>query len=274
MDSNKMNYANKHLVPLLNAKPAEELPALAASLVHEIKNPLAAIHMHLQLLQNYSEEVQEAELRKKLQTKITVIQNEISNLNQTLHSFFPSLQPAPSSNEVPQALDLPQLLQQIINLLKPQAERENILLELSYPKIATLKGYDSSFIRQIVLNLTLNAIQAFRVSGTTHSQSRIQLFCGERKDIASKNSMIFIEVRDNGPGISKEVQEKMFDAFYTTREQKDSGGLGLTLVQHMVGSMGGRLEVESETGKGSAFIILLHKEAPPPKAQATYLPTK
>lgn len=245
-----MTSAEETLPTVYNAEPSSELPSVAASLVHEVKNPLAAIHMHLQLLQSYTEEVQDESLRNKLNDKISMIQDEILNLNRTLSGFFTLLQPG-ASKQV-QSFNLDALLDQIVRLLEPQALREDIQIRFRESNLKNLDSWDPSFIRQIVFNLLLNAIQAFKSLSDFSGEKRIDLSSRKHKDT------IYIEVRDNGPGIPKEVQEKMFDAFYTTRKQKGNG-LGLTLVQRMLGAMGARLEVQSQKGKGASFLVCLEK---------------
>ena len=249
----KPRSADNTLPAVYNAEPSSELPTIAAGLVHEVKNPLAAIHMHLQLLQGYVEGVENQGLREKLNDKISIIQDEILNLNRTLSSFFTLLQPG-SPKEI-QSFNLDSLLEQIVRLLEPQAARDDIQIHFKASGLPNLDRWDPSFIRQIVFNLLLNAIQAFKNVSNFSKEKRIYVSARKNKDT------IYIEVRDNGPGIPKEVQEKMFDAFYTTRKQKGSG-LGLTLVQRMLSVMGARLEVQSQKSKGTAFLVCLEPPSP------------
>ena len=244
-----MKSADSNLPTLYNAKPSSELPMIAAALVHEVRNPLAAIHMHLQLLQSYVEEVEKQSLRNKLNGKISIIQGEILNLNRTLSSFFTLLQPGDPKE--PQSFNLDSLLEQIVCLLEPQALRDDVQIHFKASGLKDIDKWDPSFVRQIVFNLLLNAIQAFRNSSDFSRERHIHV--GTRKD----KDTIYIEVRDNGPGIPKEVQEKMFDAFYTTRLKQKGSGLGLTLVQRMLSAMGARLEVQSQKNKGTAFLVCL-----------------
>ena len=234
--------------------PSPELPEFVAGLVHEVKNPLAAIHLHLQLLQNYVGEVQEEKLRNKINDKIVLIQDEILNLNQTLHSFLSVMQ-AQTQNNI-YNFELDDLLEQIVKLLEPQLKRDDIQIVFEKSKLAKIRQFNPALIRQIILNLILNAIQAFKNlnEASKNKEKFIWLSSGIYK------ASIYVEIKDNGPGISKDVQEKMFDAFYTTHKKR-SGGLGLTLVQHIIESIGARLEVQSETGKGARFIVWLNNNS-------------
>ena len=249
----ELTSAKNQLPAVYNAEPSSELPAIAAGLVHEIKNPLAAIHMHLQLLQNYLEEVEEQELRSKLNDKISIIQDEILNLNKTLGAFFSFLQPG-APKEI-QSFNLDNLIEQIVRLLEPQAAREAIHIHFKQSGLPDFDIWNPGFIRQIVFNLLLNAIQAFKGSGKLSPEKRhIDL------RVSKDKNTVYIEISDNGPGIPKEIQEKIFDAFYSTRKQKGSG-LGLTLVQRMLKLIGGHLELRSEEGKGTSFLVCLYMDS-------------
>lgn len=236
------------------APPAEELPALAAGLVHEVKNPLAAIHMHLQLLEGYLDEIQEDELRAKTQKKVSIIKKEISGLDSTLHNFVSLIRPQARQKDL--SVDLNQLVGDVIRLLEPQALREGIDLQYHPGATALLNSADSSFLKQIVLNLVLNSIQAFHESEIPLEERSIDVHTGRREGLP------FFVVSDNGPGIPEDVQQKMFDPFFSTKQGKGSG-LGLTLVKKMVGEIGGRMEVRSAPGQGASFAVILGGEQAP-----------
>ncbi len=247
----------KLLTALEHKTPSSELPSLAAGLVHEVKNPLAAIHMHLQLLENYLGDVEDESLQNKLKDKVSLIQNEIVKLNQTLHGFFTILHPRSTNDNQDYNLDL--LVEEVIRLLNPQALRENVRILFQKGMRQNRQKGDSSFLRQIILNLILNAIQALKNSQPESKERYIHI------STSQKDGLISIRVKDNGPGIPEDVQKKMFEAFYTTNSDKKGHGLGLTLVQRMVASLGGHLEVESQADEGSCFTVILKQSQTSPK---------
>ncbi len=236
---------------------AEELPALAAGLVHEVKNPLAAIHMHLQLLENYVGDIDEAELRGKIGDKVRLIKNEILGLNRTLHNFLSMIRPGTGPKELSD--DLNGLVGEVVELLEPQALREGIELTFRPGNVASFEAADASFVKQIVLNLILNSIQAFQGS-EDFDDRRIEVSTGEKKCYP------YIAIADNGPGIPENVQERIFDAFFSTKGGKGSG-LGLTLVRKMVIALGGRIELQSTPGEGTKFLVLLRGKGAPPEIE-------
>ncbi len=233
-----------------------ELPTLAAGFVHEIKNPLAAIHLHLQLLQNQIEEVKEEKIKIKLKDKVSLIQDEIKNLRYTLENLFVMFESEQKKLERTEG-SFDAIILQIIRLLEPQFSRAGVKVIFQPSHIPCPPHLDPIFIRQIILNLILNALQAYEHQneinkGYVLAEQSIQIGVSE---IAAE---LILTVKDGGPGIPKEIQEKIFDPFYTTKSN-GGGGLGLTLVQKMVVLMNGRIKIESWEGKGTAFIIILPK---------------
>ena len=225
-----------------------ELPVLAAGLVHEVKNPLAAIHMHLQLLEGYVGDIDDDLLRDKISGKVGVIKKEILSLNRTLHNFLSLIRPGAGEKEV--SSDLNRLVGEVVDLLEPQALREGIDLQFQPGELHAHRNLDASFVKQIVLNLILNSIQAFQATELSAGDDRaIHVTTGERKTYP------FVGSADNGPGIPEDVQKQIFDPFFTTKRGKGSG-LGLTLVRKMVQELGGYVEVNSTPGEGARFLVV------------------
>jgi len=227
-----------------------DLPVLAAGLVHEVKNPLAAIHLHLQLLENYSAEIQDAELKDKIVKKVSVIKHEINGLNYTLQEFLRYIRPDHAVKKI--GYDINFLITEIITFVEPQAKSEEIILSFTPGKIDSKLEIDPSFIKQIVLNLILNSIQAFSQSATTVDRQEIRISTG------TKEHATWIRVADNGPGMTAEVQQKIFTPFFTTK--KEGSGLGLAIVKKMIAELGGEIEVKSAPGKGTEITIILGDE--------------
>ncbi|HMX57218.1 MAG TPA: HAMP domain-containing sensor histidine kinase [Leptospiraceae bacterium] len=228
-----------------NAIVARELPPLAAGLVHEVRNPLAAIHLHLQLLESYIGQVRDPELREKMQGKARVIKTEIMNLNQTLQDFLRMLREERVEKQIG---DLNTAVREVIELLEPQARQEHIDLAFRPGELGSNTVFEPTFVKQILVNLILNSVQAFE-KAKQQADKRIFVETG----MEGKNA--FFRVRDNGPGISPEVQARIFEPFFSTKEE--GSGLGLSLVQKMTGEMGGDIRVSSVPDEGAEFTIVL-----------------
>lgn len=221
-----------------------ELPPLAAGLVHEVKNPLAAIHLHLQLLESYIAQVKDPDLRGKMLDKAAVIKKEIVGLNQTLHDFLRRLRDAAPVEK--QIGDLNTVVQDVIQLLEPQALHESIKLEF-HPGELKASAFEPTFVKQILVNLILNSVEAFAHSPQQDKQIQVETGMDGKHP--------FLRVRDNGPGIPPELQVKIFEPLFSTKEE--GSGLGLALVQKMTGEMGGDVRVHSQPGRGAEFTIVL-----------------
>jgi len=225
-------------------QPAD-LPIAAAGLVHEIKNPLAAIHLHLQLLEGYASDIKEEPLKNKIKEKIRYVRSEIGTLNQSLHDFLRLLR-AERVEQTTQ-VDLNRLIQDVVEFIEPQVLREGIDLQFSPGDTEKTVLLDPTFIKQIIMNLILNSIEAFEKSSLPLEKRKIIVTTGEKSDYS------YVSVMDNGPGIPAEIREKIFDPFYTTKES--GSGLGLAIVKRMVSAMDGHMELYSNPGEGTEFTV-------------------
>lgn len=228
--------------------PSADLPVVAASLVHEVKNPLAAIHLHLQLLQSYTARVDDPALRDTLHTKIDFIKNEISSLNNTLQEFIRKIKPdaAPGA----QKSSINQIVRETLELLEIQAHSRDIELQLHLNLIDGAQAEDAIMLKQVLINLILNAMEALSENdrGALERKGLIAVETG------SVQKVPFVRVHDNGPGIPPDLQEKIFDPFFTTR--KEGSGLGLAIVKKMVLEAGGQIELDSGP-EGTDFTVYL-----------------
>ncbi|MBE7436972.1 MAG: hypothetical protein HS115_00860 [Spirochaetales bacterium] len=227
--------------------PSADLPVVAASLVHEVKNPLAAIHLHLQLLQSYTARVDDPVLRETLQNKIDFIKNEISGLNTTLQEFIRKIKPGSPAGEHKSAIN--QIVRETLELLEIQAHSRDIDLQLHLNLADAVVAEDAVMLKQVLINLILNAIEALSEDG--RQVQRKGLIAVET---GSVQKVPFVRVHDNGPGIAPDLQEKIFDPFFTTR--KEGSGLGLAIVKKMVTLAGGQIEVDCGP-EGTDFTVYL-----------------
>ena len=252
MSEADMTSENK--LPALKEKIAgelqsPELPVFAASLIHEVKNPLAAIHLHLQLLEGYVSEIEQEEVREKVQNKVALVKKEIIGLNRTMVELIRLIRPQTPAQQ--DALDINTVIKDVIDLLEIQALREGIDLIFRPGKTEGAENIDPVFIKQIVMNLVLNSIEAFKNSSIDPEKRKLEILTG------IENDMLFIRIADNGPGMSAEIQNRIFEPFFSTK--KEGSGLGLALVKRMVGEMDGKIEVHSVPGSGTEFVIYLRK---------------
>lgn len=212
---------------------------LAAGLAHEIKNPLAGIQGALEILQQDSQNSSNRALYGEML-------NELKRVNETLHLLLSSARPSPLQLV---DTDIGGLLRELRTLLEPTLRQQGTSLELEVAAGTVSARIDPDKIRQVLVNLIGNAADALESGGTVTIRAAPLVEVGG----------IVLSVHDDGPGIPEEQQHSIFEPFFST---KFSGtGLGLAIARSLVEQHGGTLEVESEPGKGSTFLVLLPVEA-------------
>jgi signal transduction histidine kinase len=214
-----------------------ELGTLTGGLAHEIKNPLSTVQLNLQLLQ---EDLDPHNTR--LSSRMNTIQREVSRLRDILDDF---LRYAGKLELSRQPISLKTLLEDLVDFFTPQAQLQRVQLRLKTPESDVVANIDPRLIKQTVLNLMINALQAMPGGG------ELILSLSETPTVA------VIDIIDTGSGISPEALDKIFQAYYSTK--KGGTGLGLAMAQRIAKEHGGALTVSSEVGKGSNFRLELPK---------------
>jgi signal transduction histidine kinase len=230
------------------------LGAMAAGLAHEIKNPLGAIKGAAQLLEG------SPPADPGSTEFVGIILEEVDRLNRVVGSFLAYARPH-AGNPVP--LDINAAVRRTVQILSSQKTDDvDIHLELT-DNLSRVK-IDPEQLRQVLMNLVQNAIQAMdgrgRVTVSTAARRRGRTSWGGRESERGPASrpddeVIEISVRDTGPGISQKVMKNLFVPFFTTKEQ--GTGLGLAISQSIVRNVGGLIDVQSQSGSGTRFIIVL-----------------
>ena len=219
---------------------------LAAVLAHELNNPLGAIALFSQhALKGIDPEEPLAEYLGTVLRNARLCEKIVRDL-----LAYARQRPAQRMD-----VDAEEVLADVHRTVKPHCDRSAIEVskEIAEGFDEPIKG-DPDQLRQVLVNLGLNAIDAMPDGGE---------LCFSLKRAAEGGTVI--EVRDTGTGISAEEQEKIFDAFYTTKAE--GTGLGLAVASDVIGAHGGRIEVESTPGKGSTFSLLLPPAAAHPQPE-------
>ncbi len=220
--------------------------ALAAGVAHEINNPLAAVHGFAQGLQRRLirlEPCVDADLFKDFQEYLETITRECLRCHDIVRTLLTFSRPTTSSMG---QVDLNRCVTDTLFLLKhrfkERAELE-ICTELC-PDMPMIMG-DESQLKQVIVNLLSNAFDAIAAAGTIRIGTRT---VGEGCELV---------VADNGCGIAAEVQDKLFEPFYTTKPVGQGIGIGLSTCYSIVRQHGGRIRVVSTVGQGAAFYVFL-----------------
>jgi two-component system sensor histidine kinase PilS (NtrC family) len=225
---------------------------LAAGIAHEIRNPLASISGSIQVL------AAELDLDPVNGSLMEIVLRETDRLNALISDFLDFARPAQARPEV---VDANLLLDETIEMVRHSLPPEpRVDLRRDFAPEAFLRA-DSGQLRQVFLNLLLNAVQAMPRGGRIDVATRRVPPAPEQGGAEA----IEIEVADTGAGIGPEVLENIFDPFFTTKES--GTGLGLPVAYRIVENHGGRIAVDSEPGRGSRFVVVLPVRREPPAAE-------
>jgi two-component system NtrC family sensor kinase len=225
---------------LIQSEKMAALGQLSAGIAHEIRNPLTSIKIFIQSLEKESEgeENQKEDFR--------IILKEIDRINEHVTLFLNFARP---EEPLFQALDINELVREPLNLLTAKLKKSGIqpmvLLADDHPPA---KG-DRKQLAQVVLNLLLNAIEAMPRGGTLTISSTVAV------NPESRQEFLQLMVKDTGLGIPDKDRPYLFDPFFTTKA--GGTGLGLSVAYSIIQKHNGRIEVESELGKGASFILWL-----------------
>lgn len=252
-----VSYLSQVESTLRYSRKLAALGRLSAGVAHEVKNPLNAMMIHLELLRQRVAPSVLASARgaaggplgidtsaggpppEALQ-HIDIIASEIRRLDDVVQGFLKFTRPEDLKL---QPVNLSDLLNEVVPTVAPEAERRRVQIAVDTDNAPDVNG-DPAMLRQAVLNLALNACQAMPDGGT------LRLRCE-----AARGRRVKLTVSDTGVGIKPEHLQRIFDLYFTTKEK--GSGIGLSMVYRTVQMHDGEIEVQSTPGKGTTFTILL-----------------
>jgi two-component system, sporulation sensor kinase E len=253
----------------IESERIQALTLLAASVAHEIGNPLNALHIHLQLMERELKkfkarsgtpsrgagrrstglvaDTDPAESAARLEQYLAVAKGEINRLDYIVTQFLQAIRPAPPQLK---AASLNDAVTKTLDLLKPELENRGLVVKAKLDSHLPAAPLDLAQIQQVLVNLVKNAMQAMTKGGALTLQT------GEGSD------GVWVSVSDSGGGIPQEQLNRIFEPFYTTK--KKGSGLGLMIVQRIVRAHGGKIDLESHVGRGTTFRVWLplHERRP------------
>ena len=205
---------------------------LTSGVAHEVKNPINAIVVHLEILKNKMQEVAPDARRH-----MDIIENEIRRLDRVVQTLVDFTRPVELKLG---DVDLKKLAEEVALLAGPEAARHNVKLEFNATAPSLPVYVDADLLKQAVLNIVINGVQAMGEAG------------GTLKITARKTeSAAVLEISDTGPGITKDIQDKIFNLYFTTK--KAGSGIGLAMTYRVLQLHNGALEFQTEANKGTTF---------------------
>ncbi|WP_243508900.1 sensor histidine kinase [Cytobacillus oceanisediminis] len=210
---------------------------LATGIAHEIRNPLTTVKGFFQLLKPYL-----IEIGKEQYAEIAI--EEINRANDMIYDFLNASKPAQNKKT---EIDLNKLIQEMKILFENEANIQNINLTVSLCSGNPLFYGDSKQIKQVLINIIRNALEACEEAHATEGK-----VCLIVKSISQKTQII---IEDNGPGMTEETLNQLFVPFYTTKEK--GTGIGLSICRKIIEEHGGTINVHSNFSHGTVFEIEL-----------------
>lgn len=219
----------------LRLQQSEKMAAigeLATYIAHEIRNPLFAIGGFANSL------LRASSLDETAREKVSIILEESKRLDKILKSILNFARPTDAQKTV---VDINQVAAETMELMSLGCEDKGIQVRLELaPSIARVKG-DTELLKQCLINMIKNAMEAMPKGGVMTLRT------------AMRANRVRLELEDTGQGIPRELREKVFNPFFSTKEQ--GAGLGLPMTKKIVEEMGGRVELHSQVGKGTRMVL-------------------
>ena len=206
---------------------------LTSGVAHEVKNPINAIVVHLEVLRQKLNQV-DPDTRRHMD----VISSEIRRLDRVVQTLVDFTRPF----ELHLAdMDLRRLVDEVVLLASPEAERRHVHVQRDNSRVPLPVRIDADLVKQAVLNIVINGMQAMADGGNLHIATQRE---GEGA---------IVTVRDEGPGIPTEIRDKIYNLYFTTK--KGGSGIGLAMAYRVVQLHHGALEFHSVEGQGTTFAL-------------------
>lgn len=247
------------------------LTNLAAGMAHEIKNPLGAISIHIQLIQKAVKKARENENilpgKKFVEDHIDVVNEEIEHLNKLVMDFLTAVRPVKATLELKNP---EKIISNLMEFFKPEFTKYGIKTVFEASGKSERIMLDEKLFREIIINLSQNSLAAIksRFPECNDFNAKTEQLPGlfRIKEKVNDNK-VQITIEDNGCGMSEETLSKIFEPYYTTKA--NGTGLGMTMVYKIVKEFSGEILVDSQVGLGTMFTLTF----PIPQKDTKLLPT-
>jgi two-component system, sporulation sensor kinase E len=227
-------------IQLRQAESLAALTTLSAGIAHEIKNPLASIDIHIQLLKKEIVAFG-GEKVKNMENLLVIVKEEIERLNSIVQDFLSAVRPM---NMNLSRENINEIVKEMLEFLQYEFQEAEISVVLELNKDLPDVFVDLKYLKQALLNILKNSMQALKEGG------RLTV-----KTEESPGGDVLVHIIDNGHGIPEKILGKIFEPYFTTR--KFGTGLGLVIVYKIIKELGGDIRVSSKEGEGTVFSIRL-----------------
>jgi signal transduction histidine kinase len=231
-----------------HSKRITALGQFAAGVAHEIRNPLNSIGMTAQYLKSvFSQQKVSHDDIEEAKELLEIVDQKITELKQTSEQFLTLNRPRRLNVE---PVNLNTLVEQVLSEFALIAEEAKVQVIKNYDENLPDVQMDAALMRQTLFNFVQNSIQAMPKGGSIYMTTFLEQIDPNTRDAV-------IEIRDTGIGIPEEIQEQIYDAYFTTKDATGGIGLGLAVSHQIITAHKGKIEVRSKMGMGTAFKISL-----------------
>ena len=215
------------------------LGQMAASISHNLKNPLGSMKTILQV------QLENPDMPESMRAETKMILAEIGRLSAKLNQLLQFSRPAVLGDGKPAKCNASEVAREVVGVLRPEAQRKGVALELHPAATAVTAAISTEALNDILTNLVVNALDAVPRGGHVHV------------GVSRKDGIGLVAVEDDGAGVPSELRDKIIQPFFTTKTQ--GTGLGLAIVARRAADAGGKLEFESpvKNGRGARFLVWL-----------------
>ena len=228
---------------LMHSEKLAQTGKLAAGMAHSVRNPLTSVKMRLFSLER------SLNLNHTQMDDLDVISEEIRYIDTILRNFLEFARPPKMQFHM---ISPSEIVDTTLELLKHRIESYKTDVKLKRNEALPAVSADAEQLKEVMVNILLNACEAMGENGTILIEEKIVSF-NSLENFSKK--AVQISIHDNGPGISKSMQEKIFQPFFSSKEE--GSGLGLSIAKRIIDKHKGKIIIESEENKGTTFIIQL-----------------
>ncbi len=212
---------------------------LAAGVAHELGNPLNSLNIHLQLMGRVLNRLQDFKVKQQLDIQLEICRGEVRRLDRIIENFLEAVRPNPP--DLSAELDLHEVLAEVLKVQQGELEDKGTEVDVEVSRNLPFVLGDRNQIKQVLFNLIKNAMEAVPTRGRLEIRTR------------SDDEFVNMQIRDNGPGIPADVLPRIYEPYFTTKE--DGHGLGMMIVQRIVRDHGGQIGIESRPGQGTTITL-------------------
>lgn len=247
---NDITHKKNQDVRLHRMENLANLTNLAAGMAHEIKNPLGAMSIHIQLIQKALVKARENDSlpeKKFLENHLDVVNEEIEHLNKLVMDFLLAVRPVNANLE----LKIPDtIIKNVIEFIRPEFLNCGIQIETKFEGNSKKIMLDEKLFRDVIINLTQNSLAAIKTRIAENQKNYSGVF--EIQTFINDNKYIIV-LSDNGCGMNENTVSKIFEPYFTTKA--NGTGLGMTMAYKIVKEFSGEILVDSKENKGSKFTL-------------------